>query len=156
LYQTRRGILLEEYRDQIQKIDDYEWTVYTTWQLSFERLKTHATQAAAFLQHCAFLHHHGISQAIFEKATAEITLPLDDKEPNSLRHAKDFLVVFLTSGTWDTQKFLKILNEIRSYSLIDSMVKQKPTPYIRLSMTGYASQSAMVRLLANPYSAYLG
>ena len=73
---------------------------------------THAAQAAAFLQHCMYLHQDGISQAIFENATVNITSPFDDQEPNSLPNAKDLLGVFVTSGTWDTQKFLKIISEI--------------------------------------------
>jgi len=82
LYRTRRGKLLEEYRHHKQKMDDYEYTVYTTWQISFERLKTHAAQAAAFLQHCAYLHYNGISQEIFKHAAVNIGL-LCDQEPNS-------------------------------------------------------------------------
>jgi len=118
LYRTRRGSLLEEYRHHKQKAGDYEYTVYTTWLISFERLKTHAAQAAEFLQHCAYLHHNGISQAIFQNATFNIDL-LCDQEPNSFGNAKDFLGWFLTSGTWDTRKFMNIISEIRSYSLID-------------------------------------
>src|SRR5882672_3643178 len=117
LYKTRRGELLEEYRYYEQKTDDYKWTVYTTWQLSFERLKTHTAHAAAILQHCAYLHHEGISQALFQNAAVNIASPFDDQEPNSLRNARDLLGVFVTSGTWDTHKFLKLLGEIRSYSL---------------------------------------
>ena len=119
LYQTCRGDLLEEYRDYKHKMGSYEWTVYTTWQLSFERLRTHSAQAATFLQHCAFLHHDGISQAIFQNAAANIESFADDQESNSLSDAKDFLGLFLTSGTWDTRKFLGIISDIRSYSLID-------------------------------------
>ncbi len=75
-------------------MDDYEWTVYTTWQLSFDRLRTHAAPAATFLQQCAFLHHAGISQAIFENAAANMELHLTDLEPNSLSNAKTSWVRF--------------------------------------------------------------
>ena len=120
LYQTRRGDFLEECRDYKYNMDnDYEWMIYTTWQLSFEWLRTRAPLAATFLRHCVFLHHAEISQAIFQNATANIELPFADQEPNSLSTAKDLLGLFLTSGAWDTRKFLKILSEIRSYSLID-------------------------------------
>ena len=61
----------------------------------------------AFLQHCAYLHHDGISQATFENAAVNITSQLYDQEPNSVRNAKDLLGVFVKSGTWDMQKFLK-------------------------------------------------
>ena len=50
LYQFRRGDLLEEYRGYKHKMDSYKLTVYTTWQLSFDRLRTHATQATMVLQ----------------------------------------------------------------------------------------------------------
>jgi len=69
MYKERRG-LLEEYGDQAQKIDDYGWTVYTTWVISFERL---TPQASKFLEICAFLHHDGISEANFQKAASNIT-----------------------------------------------------------------------------------
>jgi len=98
-------------------MDGYEWTVYTTWQLSFERLRTHAAQAATFLQNCVYLHHEGISQATFQRAIVNIEVPFV-KVPDSLRNAKDVLGLFLSSGVWDTQKLLKILGEIQSYSLI--------------------------------------
>jgi len=125
LYQTYRGDLLEKYRDYKHKVDNYESTVYMTWQLSFDWLRTHSAHAIAFLQHCAFLHHNRISPAIFQNAIANIKLPFADQELNSLRNAKDFLSLFLMSGVWDTQKFLKVLSDIRSYSLIDFDDKAK-------------------------------
>jgi len=51
-----------------------------------------------------------------------------DQEPNSLRIAKDVLGLFLTSGAWDTQMFLKIVGEIQSYSLICLMTRHTHTP----------------------------
>ena len=91
---------------------------YTTWQLSFDRLRIHSPQAVALLQHCVFLHYDGIAQAIFQNAAVHVESSFDH-EPNYLRNAKDLLGLFLTSGAWDTWKFLKVLSEIRSYSLID-------------------------------------
>src|ERR1700722_6815541 len=122
MYRERRGELLEEYRNQVQKIDDYEWTVYTTWTMSFERL---SPQAATFLKICAFLHHDGISEAIFHNAARNLAnyvphFPPTNEESDSLSVAKDFMNWFLTTeGFWDTQKFLDVIIEIRSYSLID-------------------------------------
>ena len=86
--------------------------VYTTWELSFEWLKIHAAQAAAFLQHCAYLHYEGISQSLFQNAAVNITLPFNNQEPNSLRNSKDLLGAFVISGHWDTPKFLDLLGEI--------------------------------------------
>src|SRR3984957_5391397 len=122
MYQERRGELLEEYRNQVQKVDDYEWTVYTTWTMSFERLSPLAT---TFLKICAFLHHDGISEAMFQNAASNLTsyvphLSTTNHESDSLSAAKEFLDSFRTTGSlWDTQKFLKVVKEIRSYSLID-------------------------------------
>ena len=109
LYQSHHGKLGEEYLHYSHKMDGHEWTVYTTWQIRFEWLRTHTAEAATFLQHCTYMHHNGISQAIVENATINITSPFDDQEPNSIRNAKELLGVFVTSGIWDTQKFLNIL-----------------------------------------------
>src|SRR3984957_5138930 len=122
MYRERRGELLEEYRNQVQKIDDYEWTVYTTWTMSFERL---SAQAATFLKICAFLHHDGISEAIFQNGARNLAnyvppLPATNQELDSLSTAKAFINWFrATDVLWDTQKFLDVIIEIRSYSLID-------------------------------------
>src|SRR3984957_8106013 len=122
MYRECRGELLEEYRTQVQKIDDYERTVYTTWLMSFEQL---SPQAATFFKICAFLHHDGISEAIFQHGACNLAnyvldLPATNQELDSLSAAKDFMNWFRTTeGLWDTQKFLDVIIEIRSYSLID-------------------------------------
>src|SRR3984957_5161987 len=122
MYKERRGELLEEYKDEIQKIDEYKWTVYTTWAISFEQLTPQATR---FLKICAFLHHDGISEAIFRKAASNLTTyvprsPATEQDSDALRVARDFLNWFRTTeGLWDMQKFRKMIIEIRSYSLID-------------------------------------
>ncbi|KAJ7438723.1 hypothetical protein FB451DRAFT_1303097, partial [Mycena latifolia] len=36
---------------------DYGWSVYATWQLSFEKL---SSQARELLKLCSFIHHDGI------------------------------------------------------------------------------------------------
>jgi hypothetical protein len=122
MYQECCGTLLEEYRTQMQKIDDYEQTVYMTWLMSFEQL---SPQAATFSKICAFLHHDGISEAIFQNAASNLAnyvpdLPATNEELDSLNAAKDFMNWFRTTeGLWDTQKFLNIIIEIHSYSLIE-------------------------------------
>jgi hypothetical protein len=107
MYRERRGTLLEEYRTQMQKIDDYERTVYTTWLMSFERL---SPQAATFFKICAFLHHDGISEAIFQNAARKLVnyvprLPATNQELDSLSVAKDFMNWFRTTEGL-SQKFL--------------------------------------------------
>ncbi|THH16169.1 hypothetical protein EW146_g4419 [Bondarzewia mesenterica] len=119
LYRQRRAELLEEYRDEVQKPDDYKWTVYTTWAMSFQQL---GPLAQEFLQICSFLHHEGISEAIFENATDNIDLyepVIPDIEPD-LSVCKAFLGNFQDSeGVWDTVQFKRVIAEIRSYSLMD-------------------------------------
>ena len=106
----------------MQKINDYQWTVYTTWAIGFERLRP---PAAKFLQLCSFLHHDGISEAIFQNAATNVgtyvpSLPLNNQESDDFRMAKDFLSMFQTTDpVWDMQKFLKIITELCSYSLLD-------------------------------------
>jgi hypothetical protein len=65
IYRKHRTALLEH--RHIQRTTDYKWTVYTTWQISFEKL---TSRAATFLQLCAFLHHKGIPTEIFQMAAA--------------------------------------------------------------------------------------
>jgi hypothetical protein len=87
--------------------------------ISFERL---TPQASKSLEICAFLHHDGISEAIFQKAASNLTtyVPTINEDSESLSAAKDFLNWFQTTeGLWDMQKFSKLTIEIRSYSLID-------------------------------------
>ena len=129
----------------MQKSNDYKWTVYTTWTISFQRL---SAQSAKFLQLCAYLHHDGISEAIFQNAASNATTYrpssvvdrpkrpkrkfgfLYEKKSSVPRllgaaeesgsKAKDFLAGFRTSDlVWDSQKFQMMITEIRSYSLIE-------------------------------------
>src|SRR5271154_4266439 len=69
MYKKDSGQLLEEYRNNVQKGDDYQGTVYTVWAISFKQL---SAQAAKFLMLCAFLHHDGISEAIFRNAVVNV------------------------------------------------------------------------------------
>ncbi|KAJ7865940.1 hypothetical protein B0H13DRAFT_1636878, partial [Mycena leptocephala] len=96
--------------------DDYRWTVYTTWQISFGQL---SKAAARFLQLCSLLHHDSIPETIFEQAATD---PIygDEQQAQTLQEAWRFLQNFLSvSGTWDLQQFMDIIAEIQGYSLID-------------------------------------
>ncbi|KAJ7615496.1 P-loop containing nucleoside triphosphate hydrolase protein, partial [Roridomyces roridus] len=64
IYRQNKEELLRQHPDQT--LDDYEWTVYTTWQISFEEL---SPVAAQFLQVCSVLHYNNIPQSIFANAT---------------------------------------------------------------------------------------
>ncbi|KAJ7149985.1 hypothetical protein C8R46DRAFT_506699 [Mycena filopes] len=112
LYSENRTRLLMERPAQTHS--DYAWTVYTTWQMSFNRL---SPTAATFLRLCSFLHRDGISERIFSRAVG-YSFPSHGPSREELQQPLDFLSKFQRSnGTWDNFAFLDITNEILSYSL---------------------------------------
>ncbi|KAJ7458484.1 hypothetical protein FB451DRAFT_972967, partial [Mycena latifolia] len=114
LYTKNRARLLSE--KPVQSQDDYAWTVYTTWQISFDQL---SKPAATFLQLCSFLHHEGISEQIFSRASAYY-FPANYPSKEELKDPLEFLSQFLgPAGTWDSLCFTKVTNEISAYSLIN-------------------------------------
>ncbi|KAJ7805967.1 hypothetical protein B0H13DRAFT_1929851 [Mycena leptocephala] len=119
-YKRNRAQLLSE--KPAQTHDDYIWTVYTTWQMSFDRL---SPSAAMLLQLCSFLHREGISEEIFSRAaTYRFRQCIPSKE--NLQKPLEFLSQFLSStGEWDSLHFLKVTNELRAYSLISFAVERK-------------------------------
>src|ERR1700753_4030105 len=64
VYSTNKSRLLSE--KPAQSHDSYAWTVYTTWQMSFNKL---SPLAARFLQLCSLLHHKGIFEEFFINAS---------------------------------------------------------------------------------------
>jgi hypothetical protein len=64
IYSSNKARLLSE--KPAQSHDSYVWTVYTTWQISFERL---SPLAARLLQLYSLLHHEGISEDFFMYAS---------------------------------------------------------------------------------------
>ncbi|KAJ7886246.1 FabD/lysophospholipase-like protein [Mycena olivaceomarginata] len=103
IYQQNRTRLLQERPGQSH--DDYEWTVYTTWQISFEKL---SPLAAEFLQMCSLLHCKNITEDIFKQAAAWIAE--DEEDAQTVQEARTFLQNFLSaSGTWDLLSFMQIL-----------------------------------------------
>jgi hypothetical protein len=64
LYLANKARLLSE--KPAQSHDDYAWTVYTTWKISFDQL---SKPAAMLFQLCSFLYHERISQKIFSDAS---------------------------------------------------------------------------------------
>ncbi|KAJ7787639.1 hypothetical protein B0H14DRAFT_2952368, partial [Mycena olivaceomarginata] len=119
-YKRNRAQLLSE--KPAQTHDDYVWTVYTTWQMSFDRL---SPSAAMLLQLCSFLHREGISEEIFSRAAAyKFRQCIPSKE--DLQKPLEFLSQFLSStGEWDSLRFLKVTNELRAYSLITFAAERK-------------------------------
>ncbi|KAJ6563730.1 hypothetical protein DFH09DRAFT_1082308 [Mycena vulgaris] len=112
-YAQNRARLLSE--KPTQSHDDYNWTVYTTCQISFDRL---SEPAAAILRLWSFLHHNRITEAIFSNASkykCRTSGPSQDeleKPFQFLSHFVDF------TGSWDSLRFRDISKEIRDYSLI--------------------------------------
>ncbi|KAF8144885.1 hypothetical protein K438DRAFT_1945281 [Mycena galopus ATCC 62051] len=125
--------------------DDYAWTAYTTWQMSFERL---SPLAAKFLQLCSFLHQDGISEDIFGRAAYSLVQDQSEDKPKKLQKLKakfkrlwsrseispknnaenphKFLSWFLgPNGEWDSASFVKVTKEIMAYSLINFDVERK-------------------------------
>ncbi|KAJ7792583.1 P-loop containing nucleoside triphosphate hydrolase protein, partial [Mycena leptocephala] len=113
LYSQNRAQLLSE--KPAQSHDEYSWTVYTTWQLSFNQL---SDKAKCLLQHCSFLHHEGIYEKIFSDAS-KYTLQPYGPTKEELQEPLDFLSRFLgPNGVWDSFCFTDSMNELRGYSLI--------------------------------------
>ncbi|KAJ6523849.1 P-loop containing nucleoside triphosphate hydrolase protein [Mycena capillaripes] len=114
LYTKNRAQLLSE--KPVQSHDNHAWTVYTTWQMSFDKL---SPTAAMFLQLCSFLHRDGISEDIFSRAI-DYEFQTAGPSMEELKGPLDFLSQFLGStGEWDSLRFLQVTNEIRAYSLIN-------------------------------------
>ncbi|KAJ7727565.1 hypothetical protein B0H16DRAFT_1894377 [Mycena metata] len=113
LYAENHARLLREKPDQSH--DQYGWTVYTTWQISFDQL---SKPAARFLQLCSFLHYTGITEDIFSNAS-KYSAPVELPPKEDLQEPIQFLSHFLgPNGHWSPLNFLDITNEIKAYSLI--------------------------------------
>ncbi|GLB39589.1 putative patatin-like phospholipase [Lyophyllum shimeji] len=97
----------------VQRHDNYQWTVYTTWQISVDHLKPVASR---FLRICSYMHHDGISEDMFKAAAAA-------KRPHSECEALHAAVAFLQNfmapdGDWNTLQFQEMIGDVESYSLI--------------------------------------
>ncbi|KAJ7736119.1 hypothetical protein B0H16DRAFT_1764389 [Mycena metata] len=120
LYMKHQARLLCE--KPAQSHDQYAWTVYTTWQISFDRL---TPPAAMLLQYCSFFHYNGISEEIFCYAL-QYQGASNGPSKEELREPLEFLAHFLgPSGEWDSLQFLDATNEIQSYSLISFDAEKK-------------------------------
>ena len=108
IYREDRAHLLHKHSTQTP--GDYQWTVYTTWEMSLKKLTPTATM---FLRICSFMHHGGISRAIFEAAVA-------NGRDESFKHANRFLSNFKTkNGEWSKLAFLSHTKDLLSYSLVN-------------------------------------
>ncbi|KAJ7061297.1 hypothetical protein C8F01DRAFT_1025116, partial [Mycena amicta] len=115
LYRGNKATLLS--RKPEQSHGDYQWTVYTTWQISFDQL---GPQAAQFLQLCSFIHFEGITEDIFQRAS-EYTPGNEPLDPSrdTLQTALDFLSNFRNAeSNWNSLAFAEMMSEICDYSLM--------------------------------------
>ncbi|KAG8724457.1 hypothetical protein FRC09_018386 [Ceratobasidium sp. 395] len=121
MYRTSRGQILEDYANEVQKADNYELTVYATWQVSYRQLSPLAKQLYGYL---AFMHHDQIVENIFRIAVLGLKLkhplPPTDEENGIEQVTTEFLANFtrLTDGTWDKAVFLRTIKDLTSYSLL--------------------------------------
>ncbi|KAJ7785549.1 hypothetical protein B0H14DRAFT_2400518, partial [Mycena olivaceomarginata] len=113
LYAQNRAQLLSE--KPVQSHDNYLWTVYTTWEMSFKQL---SEPAAKFLNLFSYLHREGISEKIFSNASQYRCVPAGPSN-QELREPLEFLSQFIgLQGAWDSLHFTNLTNEIISYSLM--------------------------------------
>ncbi|KAG8744012.1 hypothetical protein FRC10_010991 [Ceratobasidium sp. 414] len=112
---------LERYSELLGNIEEYEKTVYTTWVMSYERLKPRTQQLLGLMAH---LHHGGITEDIFRRATSnrerEQVIPPDEEEASSWKYVRDYLTTFLDPDEgWDSNVFSSTVDELLLYSLVD-------------------------------------
>ncbi|KAJ7727617.1 P-loop containing nucleoside triphosphate hydrolase protein [Mycena metata] len=120
LYAKNHKKLLRERPSQSHS--DYEWTVYTTWQMSFDQL---SPAAAMLLQLCSFLYREGISEDIFSQAAVYDFLSIDPSK-EELQQPLEFLSQFQgPDGEWDPLAFLELTTEIMSFSLATFAPEQR-------------------------------
>ncbi|KAG9089257.1 hypothetical protein FS749_001491 [Ceratobasidium sp. UAMH 11750] len=114
--------VLEAY-NKLPKCDDYPWTVYTTWYISYERLEP---QVARFLRLLGYMHHEGITEGIFQNACESLSTYRPELSADEDKTVKQCVTEFLQSSfqctehnSFDKLAFLGFIRELRSYSLID-------------------------------------
>ncbi|KAJ7495148.1 hypothetical protein FB451DRAFT_1477707 [Mycena latifolia] len=114
LFRNNRTRLLSE--APAQSHDDYAWTVYTTWKISFDQL---SQPAATLLRLCSCLHHQGISEQLFSKASTYQAKSYGPSQ-EELKKPREFLARFLgPDGIWDSLLFMDITNELQAYSIVN-------------------------------------
>ncbi|CAE6476809.1 unnamed protein product, partial [Rhizoctonia solani] len=139
LFHKKRQAMLERYKTlpKSSKFDNYDKTVYTTWNLCYELLGERRNKGAQeLLWLIAFLYHDGITMDIFQRAVNNIhfyvsVLPVTELE----EHAHAYLYEYLTRTSssedaegeenWAENSFLEIMGDLAAYSLIEYDRKNK-------------------------------
>jgi hypothetical protein len=112
LYQEHYDKLLQT--KEIQKQDEYGLAVYATWKLSYDRLES---SAKTLLHILSFLHHEGITEEIFKRASLS-SESLDDLDLQT-QVTKLLCDIGKQNSKWDSWVFQKVIGDIKSYSLIE-------------------------------------
>ncbi|KAH8804037.1 hypothetical protein DL96DRAFT_1823082 [Flagelloscypha sp. PMI_526] len=115
LYQENHRALLAE--KTVQSSDSYKYSVYTTWNISFNQL---SNDAALFLRLLSFMHHRSIPSTLFEAAYHRLVEYADHFEDTLPKLAEDFLHSFRSQSGWNTFRFHKVVGEALSFSLLQS------------------------------------
>jgi len=99
---------------EVQGQDHYGLAVYMTWKLSYDQL---GSSARSLLQLCSMLHHEGITEDIFERAS----LSLEQLDDLNLQIQVTELLTHLgkQNSTWNSFVFQQVMGEIRAYSLLE-------------------------------------
>ncbi|KAH8824307.1 hypothetical protein DL96DRAFT_1818071 [Flagelloscypha sp. PMI_526] len=112
LYKQNRQMLLEDH--STQKTDEYAYSVYTTWAISFVRLSSHAS---FLFQLLCFMHHDGIPSNLFEDGYGALNEKVQEVVPSKL---VEFLSHFSAADSkWNAFQFYQLIGEILSFSLIE-------------------------------------
>jgi tetratricopeptide (TPR) repeat protein len=117
LYSKRRKELLNQ--KSMQSTGDYQYTVYTTWEVSLRSIEgkssDFANDAVELLQIFSFLHYEGISEEIFREAWRNVK----GKDPAgwTLAH-QPHILSRQSSPDWDPYMFGKAVSVLTSFSLI--------------------------------------
>ncbi|KAH8834488.1 hypothetical protein DL96DRAFT_1676594 [Flagelloscypha sp. PMI_526] len=112
LYLRNRKSLLEH--DCAQKTDDYQYSVFTTWTISFNQL---SPNAALLLELLSCMHHDAIPSRLFQDAWEVYSQSDEDAVPPVLINLlSSFTAVDLT---WDILRFRRLVGELVSFSLLE-------------------------------------
>jgi tetratricopeptide (TPR) repeat protein len=116
-FKQNRGRLLEG-PDSTPKASTYQWTAYTTWNMSFEAIKVESPLASALLLHFSFMHYEKIPVELFRRASDSL-----NDSPQAMANS---MVLEPVLGSllgridlhWDDHQFENAISTLCSFSLI--------------------------------------
>ena len=112
VYQEHYDKLLQT--KEIQKEDEYGLAVYATWKLSYDKL---GSSAKTLLQMLSCLHHEGITEEIFKRASISFE-SMDDLDLQ-IQVVKLLSDIGKENSEWNSLVFQEIIGDIKAYSLIE-------------------------------------